>query len=216
MVEELKTDDHILRTKVLIELNEDLHRGDKINKGLETELLKELFKALQEKDDKRRTLASSAIMLIANNQTGREQIFEAQKITNIRMLFDDEIVEIRRNGYIGMLNLTEFTDGKEQVVNSDVLPVLVDKLIFEIEEDILILVLQLLGKLTCAENAPKILLQTQVINRLNKHIKSKNEIIRELAILNLGYISFQLDGKYAVIKCNYIYIIYSWINPYFM
>ena len=39
MVEEMKSGDDILRTKVLREINEDYHQADKLNFSLESEIL---------------------------------------------------------------------------------------------------------------------------------------------------------------------------------
>lgn len=40
--------DDILRTKVLIEINEDFHQADKVNVALDVKILAELVKCLRE------------------------------------------------------------------------------------------------------------------------------------------------------------------------
>lgn len=43
-------DDNILRTKILKEINEDFHQGDKLNLSLDTDLLGELVRCFLEED----------------------------------------------------------------------------------------------------------------------------------------------------------------------
>ena len=65
--------DDILRTKVLIEINEDFHQADKINFALSSSnLLRELVKCFAEKDEIIRELASRAILQVACTEKGRE------------------------------------------------------------------------------------------------------------------------------------------------
>lgn len=94
--------------------------------------------------------------------------------------------------------------GIDRVIDFDILPVLVDKLILEKEESILILILQLLKILSEGEKAPHILLATPVLARLNGHLVSKNAKIRELAALNLGAISYNMTGKEKTIDAKSI------------
>lgn len=54
--------DDVLRTKVLIEINEDFHQADKINIALKTTVLEELVKCFVEKDNVIRELASRAVL----------------------------------------------------------------------------------------------------------------------------------------------------------
>ena len=90
------------------------------------------------------------------------------------------------------------------MIDFDILPVLIDKLVMERVEDILILILQLLKILTEGEKAPNILLATPSLNRLNTHLASKNKYIRELAALNLGSISYNMKGKERTIEAKSI------------
>ena len=48
MVEEMKSGDDVLRTKVLREINEDYHQADKLNLSLETEILFQLVHCCRE------------------------------------------------------------------------------------------------------------------------------------------------------------------------
>lgn len=69
-------------------------------------------------------------------------------------MFDDQDVKIRNNAYISLINLADFTFGVDSVIDFDILPVLVDKLVMENEEEILILILKLMKILSEGEKAP--------------------------------------------------------------
>ena len=100
--------------------------------------------------------------------------------------------------------MAQFTFGIDSVIDFDILPVLIDKLVIEKVEEILILILQLLKILTEGEKAPHILLGVPSLNRLNSHLTSKNALIRELAALNLGSISYNMRGKERTIEAKSI------------
>jgi len=72
MCREMAGRDDILRTKVLIEINEDFHQADKLNFALESQILKQLVKCFHEKDTVIRELASGAILKVACTEKGRE------------------------------------------------------------------------------------------------------------------------------------------------
>lgn len=121
--------DNVLRTKILKEINEDFHRGDVLNEALESEILYELVRCFKEKDETIRELASRAFIKIANTEKGRYILIEEEIIPQIRELFDDSVVEIRSNAYKAMINVSEFTFGIESVINFNIIPVLIDKLV---------------------------------------------------------------------------------------
>ena len=177
MKKELSKRDHILREKVLKELNEDLHSAEKIDKSLDCNIEKELLQVLLEKDDGRRELASRAIRKLAMTAKGTERLIQTKAVTQITKLFDDPLVQIRFNAYQCLLHLAQFRYGNDMVVQFAVLPLLVDKLMFEKNDDVLVLVLTLLRSLQNSDNSSPILLKTQVLSRLNKHLSSKNALV---------------------------------------
>lgn len=166
--------DNVLRTKVLIEINEDFHQADKVNDALKANMLQELVKCFKEKDSVIRELASRAILKVACTEHGRETLIKNKIVAEIKTLFDDGEVKIRRNAYVSLINLASFRFGIDNVIEASTLPTLVDKLILEKEESILILILQLLKVLSEGEKAPNILLSTPSLARLNTHLASKN------------------------------------------
>lgn len=103
-----------------------------------------------------------------------------------------------------MINLSSFTYGIDNVISFDILPILVDKLVMEKDENILILILTLMKILEEGDAAPIIQLNTPVLSRLNHHLGSKNCKIRELAALNLGSISYNMKGKELIIEAGSI------------
>jgi hypothetical protein len=86
--------------------------------------------------------------------------------------------------------LAEFTFGIQSVIDTDILRILVEKLVLEKEDCILILILKLLNMLLEGEMATDLILSTSVLARLNGHLKSKNWEIRRLSAENLGSISY--------------------------
>ena len=162
------------------------------------------MKCFTERDPVIRELASQAVLKVANTEKGREILVTQQIVRDVRRLFDDGVVKIRQNAYDCLINLAQFTYGVDSVIDFEIIPVLVDKLILEKEQEILVLILQLLKILAEGEKAPIILLSTPVLARLNTHLASKNSEIRELAALNLGSISYNVKGKEKTIEAKSI------------
>lgn len=111
-------DDNVLRTKILKEINEDFHQGDKLNKALEPKfegdletILNELVRFFDEEDHVIRELASRAIIKVASSEKGRYILIADEHIPRIRELFNDEVVQIRANAYKAMIAIAEFTFG---------------------------------------------------------------------------------------------------------
>lgn len=84
--------DNVLRTKVLIEINEDFHQADKVNEALHANVLAELVKCFKEKDDEIRELASRAVLKVACTEKGRHVLIEQKTVQEIKGLFDDSEV----------------------------------------------------------------------------------------------------------------------------
>jgi hypothetical protein len=62
MTRQMEGDDNVLRTKILIEINNDFHQGDKLNFALDSEILNELVRCFEDEDNVIRELASRAII----------------------------------------------------------------------------------------------------------------------------------------------------------
>ena len=62
MCREMASTDDVLKTKVLLEINEDFHSAEKINFALESTILKELVQCFKKKDDVIRELAARAVL----------------------------------------------------------------------------------------------------------------------------------------------------------
>lgn len=105
MCREMASKDDILMTKVLIEINEDFHSADKINFALDSTILKELITCFIKKENVIRELASRAVLQIACTEKGREILIDRIIVPEIKKLFDDEEKDIRRNGYVSLINL---------------------------------------------------------------------------------------------------------------
>ena len=69
--------DNVLRTKILVEINEDFHQGDKLNFALDSsDILRELVSCFDESDETIRELASRAIIKVACSHDGRQFLID--------------------------------------------------------------------------------------------------------------------------------------------
>ena len=90
----------------------------------------------REDNDVIRELASRAILKIANTEKGRVTLVSSRSLAIVANLFDDQVVQIRFNAYSCLINLAQFTFGISAIIDTDILRILVDKLIAE-KEDII-------------------------------------------------------------------------------
>lgn len=211
MTNELHGNDHILRKKVLIEINNDFHRADFVTASLKSSLLPELIACLKEDDDTRRELASSAVMKVAGTELGREKLITEKYLKDIAGLLRDKVSNIRSNAYHAFLFIGEYRAGYEAVVDFGLLPTLVDLLKEEKEDCIISLCLKLLKFLTEADAASKILLKTEVLDRLNHHLESQDLEVRRQATANICALSFKIKGKKKIICCIFLFLhLKSW------
>lgn len=123
----------------------------------------QLAKSCREEDDTIRELASRAMLQIANTEKGRVILVSSQALAIISGLFDDKVTKIRHNGYQCLINLAQFTYGVNAVIETDILRILVDKLVAEKEEAILILILRLMNILLEGDMATSLFLATPVL-----------------------------------------------------
>jgi hypothetical protein len=151
-----------------------------------------------------RELASRAILKIANTEKGRVTIVSQRVLAIVANLFDDPVTQIRYNAYTCLINLAQFVYGINAIIDADILRVLVEKLVYEREEIILILILKLMNILLEGDLATSLLLNTLVLTRLNMHLTSNNWEIRKMAAENLGSISYNVMGKRATIEAESI------------
>ena len=125
-------EDNVLRTKILKEINEDFHQGDKLNSAFNSsDLLFELVNCFEEEDVTIRELASRAIIKCCGTEQSRYIIVTEEIIPKIRFLFDDKVVDIRANAYKAMINLAEFTYGVDNIIQFNIVSVLINKLVDE-------------------------------------------------------------------------------------
>ncbi len=193
MAKELKYDDDILKLKVLKEINEDLRDPTKIVRAMNTsDLIHMLVYHLENKDDEIRRLSSQSMKEICSVFRGREQIIENDYIKNLAKLVDDAIPIIRLNIYESLFNLTQHVDGRQAVLNNNILEILVDKLLEEKEEDILLVILQLMKRILEGEGAVPRILKTQAITRLLILLEKTNQNVR-IMIYFLGKANKRID-----------------------
>ena len=76
-------------------------------------------------------MASRAIIKVATTEKGRYILIEDEIIPRVKDLFNDEVVQIRANAYKTLINVAEFTFGIDSIINFNIVPVLIDKLVQE-------------------------------------------------------------------------------------
>ena len=124
---------------------------------MDSEILIELVRCFEEDDEVIRELGSRAIIKVAGTEKGRIILIEDEIIPKIRDLFNDNVVKIRANAYNAMISIAEYTFGIDSVISFNIIPVLVDKLNDEKNEEILILILTLLKILIEGDAAPLVI-----------------------------------------------------------
>ena len=200
----MKGEDPVLRKKVLVEINEDFHQADKLNEALDSGILMNLIYCCRERDNVIRELSSRAILKIANTEKGRVTLVSSRCLAIVANLFDDSETQIRDNAYTCLINLAQFIYGINSIIDSDILRILVDKLVAETEDSILILILRLLNILLEGDLATSLMLNTPVLERLNSHLTAANWEIRKLSADALGSISYNEMGKSSTIEAESI------------
>ena len=135
----------------------------------------------REEDHVIRELASRAILKIANTEKGRVTLVSSRSLAIVANLFDDSLTMIRHNAYTCLINLAQFIYGITSIIDSDILRILVDKLVAEREDVILVLILRLMNILLEGDLATSLLLNTPVLERLNMHLKASSWEIRKLS-----------------------------------
>lgn len=73
-------------------------------------------------------------MKIACTEKGRATLITNKIVGDIKALFDDGEVSIRNNAYVCLINLAEYRFGIDNVIDSGIIPTLIDKLVIEKEE----------------------------------------------------------------------------------
>ena len=135
----------------------------------------------REEDHVIRELASRAILKIANTEKGRVTLVSSRSLAIVANLFDDSLTMIRHNAYTCLINLAQFIYGITSIIDSDILRILVYKLVAEREDVILVLILRLMNILLEGDLATSLLLNTPVLERLNMHFKASSLEIRKLS-----------------------------------
>lgn len=117
---------------------------------------------------------------------------QSKTLAIVASLFDDKVTQIRDNAYSCLINIAQFQFGITSIIDTDILRILVEKLVNEKEDRILILILRLLNMLLEGDMSTPLVLNTHVLSRLNTHLTAKNWEIRKLSAENLGSISYNV------------------------
>lgn len=112
--------DNGLRTKVLMEVNEDYHDAAVVSNSLESGMIEQLIVCFGDEDNTIWELASRAIMQVAHVERGRDYIIAHNLIVNVVKLFEDRVVKIRSNAYITLQRLADFLTGIDAIIDNEV------------------------------------------------------------------------------------------------
>jgi hypothetical protein len=79
-----------LRTKVLIEVNEDYHDAQAVSQTLHSGMIEQLVHCFKDENPVIRELASRGIMQVAQVNKGREYIVRYKIVVDVAKLFEDD------------------------------------------------------------------------------------------------------------------------------
>jgi HEAT repeat protein len=203
MARQLKDSHDELKSKILVELIQDLVNGNKIVlAAMTSEMIEVLVEHLEYSNDEIREMASKAIAQFCKIMKPREIVFVNKYPVEIKKRIDDHVEEIRENAYVAMLAMSRMIEGATTLIDIDMVETLVDKLEKEKSENILLLVQELLRQLLLVEGGTSraVAIEELTIERLCFFIHSKNSLLREATLKNLYSFSFDYRGKELMIK----------------
>lgn len=194
---ELKDKELVVRQRALVALCDVLHNPEHISESIRVGIVVSLRKLLEDRDATVRIKTTEALQVMAGHAIGRDAILEYNVIRPLSKLFDDEEYKARMLSHKAILMASKSPPGPEGVVNAQLIPVLVNKLMDEEDEikEIILDTLHFCMKINTAEalksNAMEIF--THLLHHENTNIRSK-------AARDIMDLSFPLEGKDAA--CN--------------
>lgn len=197
---ELKDPELITRQRALMTLCDYLHDPEHIADALLKVGVAESLKALlSDPDGTVRHKATEALYIISGHNIGRDAFIDFSIIFPLSKLFDDELDIVRRNAHMAMEMLTEFHPGAEGVVETHLIPILVDKLKVEVDE-IKEYILDTLHFCMRLDQVQALIAGAmEVFTELLLH---ESPIIRAKAARDVMDLSVPLDGKRKACECN--------------
>jgi len=130
---------------------------------------------------------------------GVDIIREENSYEPIAELINDNVVKIRENGYNVLLNTANNHYGCLYLIENELVPILVDKILEEKVQYLLIKTLDILKLLLEGEGGTDSFLETPGIKRLKGLLTHDNPEIRQRAVTDLGSVSFSENGKRATV-----------------
>ncbi|XP_072173430.1 radial spoke head 14 homolog [Diadema setosum] len=196
---ELKDPELITRQRALRTLCDYLHDPEHIAEALHVGVAESLKDLLTDADGTVRHKTTEALYIIAGHNIGRDAFIEFSIIFPLSKLFDDELDIVRRNTHMAMEMLTEFYPGAEGVVETHLIPILVDKLKIEVDE-IKEYILDTLHFCMRLDQVQALIAGAmEVFTELLVH---KSPVIRAKAARDIMDLSVPLDGKRKACECE--------------
>lgn len=191
---------NVLKSKILIELVQDLVDGNKaVLSVMTSDIIAVLVEHLEDPNHEIRELTSQALAQYCKIMKTREIIQEQQVPAKLKDRIHDPVVEIRRNTYIAMLAICRTVEGAQSLIQIDMVKTLVDKLAVEEVDEIELLMLELLRQFLLVDGgttkAVEIGVQTVELHLSYLESKKHNPDLREATLKNLYSFSFDYRGK---------------------
>lgn len=144
---------------------------------------------------------------------GRKTIITKNCIEEMENLIHDPTSRIKAEAYDGLIEFAEFTEGINCILEKHhILNHLVDKLLEEKTPDILLRTVILLKILMQGEEGTPKALKTEIISRLMALIGHHNHEIQYNVCMTLANISFNEEGKAAIVAKKHIKEISKYIS----
>jgi len=162
--------------KVIKEIYNQLQDGCEVYKYAinNPQLLSSIYFFLKHNNPDIRDLASMCFKQFCMVLNSKDTLAESKMIKGCTFLFDDVVVNVRKNAYSGLLFFAQSRYGIDTLLENQILERIIVKLKEEQDSEVLDLILTLHNEIICAQNGPQISLKNGIIDVMFKFLKNKN------------------------------------------
>ncbi|XP_048581464.1 radial spoke head 14 homolog [Nematostella vectensis] len=189
---ELNSDDLLTRQKALMSLCDAMHNPEYICEGIRVGIAASLKSLLKDADATVRHKTTEVLFIIAGHAVGRDAFLEHSIILPLSELFNDQVYQARRNAHQAIEMCSHTSPGTDGVVEANLLPILVGKLLEE-QDEIKELILDTLHY--CMRVETKQVLDSNGMEAFTKLLDHMDPSTRCKAARDIMDLSFPLEGK---------------------
>ncbi|XP_049998773.1 radial spoke head 14 homolog [Alexandromys fortis] len=193
--EELRSETLLTRQKALVALCDLMHDPEYVYEAINIGCLESLKALLKDDDNLVRIKTTEVLYIMATHNIGRTGFLKHGVIIALSFLLNDHQTVCRENLHQAYKHLAQLPEGARGIVNSGLIPSLVQKLQVE-EEHIQEIILDTLAP--CLQEDATEALKSQAVLRFKEKLLSGNPQIRSKAARALIAISIPLEGKNQV------------------